>query len=257
MWHSLFAFIKYLFLSKTKYDVHSPFVFNFITKAIGSSLPKEYTNRLNKYKEVLLKDTEIITVTDYGAGSKVFNSNKRKVGAIAKHAGISKTKAKLLQKIINYYKPKNILELGTSLGIGTASMSIVIPNSKITTIEGCPNTANKALEYFEKFNLKNIEIKIGEFSKILPKIYQNNSFDLIYFDGNHQKKATIDYYTNCLQSVHNDTILIFDDIHWSIEMEEAWCYIKKQKEVSVSIDLFHMGLVFFRKEQVKQDFILR
>jgi len=257
MWHSSFAFIKYLFQSKTKYGVHSPFVFDFITKAIGGSLPKEYAKKLSKYKKVLLKDSEIITVSDYGAGSKVFNSNNRKVGAIAKHAGISKTKAKLLQKILSYYKPKNILELGTSVGISTAAMSIVIPNSKITTLEGCPNTAKKASEYFEKFNLKNIELKVGEFSKLLPKIYQNNSFDLIYFDGNHQKEATINYYKNCLQSVHNDTILIFDDIHWSKEMEKAWNYIKEQKEVSVSIDLFYMGLVFFRKEQVKQNFILR
>lgn len=257
MWHSFIAFFKYLYLSKTKYSVHSPFVFDFITKAIGKPLPKLYTQKLNKYRNALLRDSEFIIVTDYGAGSKVFDSNNRMVSAIAKHAGISKTKAILLQKILDFYKPKNILELGTSLGIGTAAISFVLPNSNITSIEGCPNTAAKATKYFKKFNLKNIDVKVGRFASILPKLFQNKSFDLIYFDGNHQKEATINYFNTSLQSVHNDTILIFDDIHWSKGMEEAWSYIKKHSAVSVSIDLFHLGIIFFRKEQVKQDFILR
>lgn len=257
MWHSAFAFIKYLITSDTKYGVHSPFVYDFITKAIGNSLPKVYTKKLQAYRKSLLEDSEVIVITDYGAGSKVFNSNSRKVSDIAKYAGISKNKATFFQKILYYYKPKNILELGTSLGIGTASISIVLPNAQITSIEGCSNTAKKAAEYFERFNLKNINIKIGKFSDLLPKIYQNNHFDLIYFDGNHQKEATITYFIDSLQSVHNDTILIFDDIHWSKGMEEAWNFIKEHKKVRVSIDLFHVGLVFFRKEQVKQHFILR
>lgn len=257
MWHSFLAYSKHLVKSKSKYDIHSPFVYDFLTKAIENPLPKEYTKKLTSYRDSLLKDNNLIYVTDFGAGSRVFISNHRKISAVAKYAGISNSKAKLLQKILIYFQPKSILELGTSVGIGTACMRIALPNSNIISLEGCPNTAAIATNYFEKFQLKNIQLKIGEFSKLLPNIYKNQSFDLIYFDGNHQKEATISYFKDCLKSVHNDTILIFDDIHWSKEMEEAWNYIKKHQKVRVSIDLFHIGLVFFRKEQVKQDFILR
>ncbi len=257
MWHLIFAYIKYLFLSKSKYSIHSPFVYDFVTKGLESSIPFEYSQKLNTFRKGLLDNEEIIEVSDFGAGSKVFNSNQRKVSDIAKYAGISKTKAKLLQKIISYYKPNKILELGTSLGIATAAMSIIAPHSKITSIEGCPITATKAKLYLNKHQLKNISIEVGEFSSILPNIYQDNSFDLIYFDGNHQKNATINYFENCLQSTHNDTLLIFDDIHWSSDMEKAWSTIKKHPKVTLTIDLFHIGLVFFRKEQTKQNFVLK
>jgi len=257
MWYSILAYVRYLFASSTRYGVHSPFVYDFISKAMRAKLPKNKIEKLRDYRKSLSKDSGSIHVTDYGAGSRIFNSNNRRINKIAKHAGISKKKAIILQKIISFYQPKKILELGTSLGIGTAAMCISSPTSNIISIEGCPNTAKKALEYFTKFNFKNIELKIGKFSKILPSIYINNTFDLIYFDGNHQKNATIEYYNACLESVHNDTLLIFDDIHWSKGMEEAWNYIKQQQKVTVSIDLFHLGLIFFRKEQVKQDFILR
>lgn len=257
MWHSIFAYIKYLFLSKSKYSIHSPFVYDFVTKGLEPSIPVEYSQKLNAFRNDLLDDITIIEVSDFGAGSKVFNSNQRKISDIAKYAGISKTKAKLLQKIINYFKPPIILELGTSVGISSAAMSIVASFAKIISIEGCPQTASKAKEYFQKHQLKNIALKIGEFSNLLPELCKKNTFDLVYFDGNHQKKATLDYFNITLQSIHNDSLFIFDDIHWSTEMEEAWGSIKENPKVTLSIDLFHIGIIFFRKEQVKQDFIIR
>ncbi len=257
MWHSIFAYIKYLFLSKSKYSIHSPFVYDFVTKGLEPSISVEYSQKLNAFRNDLLDDNTVIEVSDFGAGSKVFKSNQRKICKIAKYASISKNKANLLQKIICYFKPIQILELGTSLGIGSAAMRIVAPHAKISSIEGCPQTASKAKEYFQKHQVKNISILTGKFSSLLPKLCQKNTFDLIYFDGNHQKKATLEYFNTALQSIHNDSLFIFDDIHWSTGMEEAWNSIKKHSKVTLSIDLFHIGIVFFRKEQVKQDFVIR
>ena len=257
MWQQIFAYIKYLFLSKSKYGIHSPFVYDFITKALEVPQPLANINNFNSFRNDILADTSVIQVTDFGSGSKVFNSNKRKISAIAKHAGINKKKAKLLQKIACYFKPNKILELGTSLGISTAAMSIAAPYSKIISLEGCPKTAAKANVYFKKHQLQNITIKVGEFSTTLPKVYHKNTFDIIYFDGNHQKEATLNYFENCLQSIHNNTLCIFDDIHWSKGMEEAWDMIKNHPKTKISIDLYDIGLIFFRKEQVKQHFVLK
>jgi len=61
-----------------------------------------------------------------------------------------------------------------------------------------------------------------------------------------------------LKKAHNETILIFDDIHWSAQMEEAWEIIKQHNSVTLSIDLFFIGIVFLRKDfKVKQHFSLR
>lgn len=206
------------------------------------------------YRQKLLKDQTVIKVKDFGAGSKVFSSEERKVSKIAKNAGVSEKRALLLNKLVSYLKIKYALELGTSVGISSAA--IAAGNQvELTTLEGCPETANIARKYFEEFGLSNITVKTGSFKESLPKVTMKQDF--IYFDGNHTKKATLDYFYRLLPLSHNDSIFIFDDIHWSQEMEEAWEEIKDHPEVRVSIDTFYWGLIFFRKEQHKEHFVLR
>lgn len=245
--------------SKNQYGIHSPFVYNFTTKCLykkNVALVSKF-EILKNYKKDLVQNKNYIEVTDFGAGSKVFKSNHRSVAAIAKNAGISDKRARLLLKLVNYFQPKNILEIGTSLGIATASLALGNPYSKVITLEGCPETAKIAKFQFEKFRLKNIELQIGEFKNTLPNAIKKNKFDLIFFDGNHQKKSTIAYFLECLKNVQNDSIFIFDDIHWNKEMEQAWEFIKNHTKVTVSIDTFQWGIVFFRTEQPKQHFIIR
>jgi predicted O-methyltransferase YrrM len=257
MWHSLGAFIKYRLTAKTKYSIHSPFVYHLVTEVLEKDLDKSLAQSLHNYKAALLQDNDSIEVTDFGAGSRIFKSTRRPVHAIAKHVGISKIKSDFLQKLIYHFKPKNILEMGTSLGIASAAMAIAYPNASITSLEGCPETSKKAQEYFDKFQLNQIQLVVGEFSSQLPIILKNSDFDFIYFDGNHQKNATLDYFNQCLPKAHNDTLFVFDDIHWSKGMEEAWEEIKNHPKTSVCIDLYHLGFVFFRKEQVAQNFVIR
>jgi predicted O-methyltransferase YrrM len=79
----------------------------------------------------------------------------------------------------------------------------------------------------------------------------------VFVDGNHQKEATLRYFKLCLPKVHENSLLIFDDIYWSRGMKEAWNEIKAHPEVTVTVDLFWIGLVYFRKGQVKEDFVIK
>jgi len=253
------SFLSFLFTSTNQHGIHSPFVYDLATNCFYANQKKynEQFSKIKNYRNSLLRNSQVINITDFGAGSRVFKSNDRKVSDIAKNAGISKKRARLLIRVIQYFNPNHILEVGTSLGIGTASLSLGNPNSKIITLEGCPETAKIANEQFNKFNLNNIKVEIGNFESSLPKVLLDKKYDLIYFDGNHQKKATIHYFEQCLHTIHNDSIFIFDDIHWSKGMEEAWNYIKDHKKITVSIDTFQWGFVFFRKEQRKEHFVIR
>lgn len=257
MWHSLLSYITYWFRAKTKYRIHSPFVYHLVREVLEAKNPPQYRTALSAFRKALAQDENSINVTDFGAGSRVFNSTERPVKAIAKYAGISDTKALYLQKLVAHFKPKHILELGTSLGIASVAMSIAYPKALITSLEGCPNTAQKAQEYIARFHYSNIKIYVGEFAVQLPDILQKTHFDLIYFDGNHQKKPTLQYFEMCLAHAHKDSLFIFDDIHWSKEMEEAWHTIQTHPKTKVCIDLFHIGLVFFRTEQVAQNFSIK
>lgn len=261
------SYLKFLWKSKNEHAVHSPFVFHLITKCFydkkskpdpsGSEQAKQYCV-LKNYRKLLFENKNTVKVTDFGAGSKVFKSNTREISKIAKTAGIASKRAELLFRITNYFQPDSVLEIGTSLGLATAALALGNPKAKIITLEGCPETAQQCQLQLQKFNIKNVELVITEFSTYF-KTYnlQLTTYNLIYFDGNHSKKATLEYFELLLPTITNDSVWIFDDIHWSKDMEEAWETIKKHPKVTVTIDTFQWGLVFFRREQPKEHFVIR
>jgi predicted O-methyltransferase YrrM len=256
MFHIIKAYLKFLWNSKNEHGVHSPFVFDLVTKCFYDKKSKPEYSVLKSYRTSLLENKNSIEVTDFGAGSRVFKSNKRQVSKIAQTAGISPKRAKLLSRIVNYFQPENILEIGTSLGLATSALSLGNPKAKITTLEGCENTMLQGQLQLQNFNLNNVECLTTEFSSYLSDI-RHSTFDLIYFDGNHQKQATLDYFELLLPTITNESVWIFDDIHWSKDMEEAWEIIKNHPKVSVSIDTFQWGILFFRTEQRKEHFVIR
>lgn len=263
------SYLKFLFHSKNEHGVHSPFVFDLVTKCFYDNTKYSEYKLLKSYRKSLLENKNTIEVTDFGAGSRIFKSNTREVSKIAQTAGITPKNAELLFRIVRYFQPKSILEIGTSLGLATSALSLglesetnkaeVNKESKIITLEGCPNTMHQCQLQFQKanFNTENIEFINTEFSSYLKSFdFRPLTFDLIYFDGNHSQKATLEYFEVLLPTITNNSVWIFDDIHWSADMEKAWEIIKKNPKVSVTIDTFQWGIVFFRKEQEKEHFII-
>ena len=252
------SYLKFIWNSKNEHGVHSPFVYDLVSQCFyDKKIYPEY-KILKEYRKSLLQNKNFIQVTDFGAGSKIFKNNTRQIAKIAKTAGISKKRAELLFRMVRYFRPENMLEIGTSLGLATISLSLGNPESKIVTLEGCPNTLAISKNQFQLQNLKDIEFINTEFSNYLKsENLKSDIYNLIFFDGNHSKKATLEYFELLLSTITNDSVWIFDDIHWSQEMEEAWEVIKKHASVKVTIDTFHWGIVFFRSEQEKEHFVIR
>ncbi|WJS94807.1 class I SAM-dependent methyltransferase [Flavobacterium johnsoniae] len=260
------SYLKFLWNSKNEHAVHSPFVFNLLTKCFYDKKRKPEYRILENYRKSLLKNKNFIEVTDFGAGSKVFKSNRRQISKIAQTAGISPRRAELLFRVTNYFQPETILEIGTSLGLATSALALgsrsLGTKAKVITLEGCPNTAGIAKNQLNEFDCNNVENIISEFesflvSEKLSRDFGTKIYNLIYFDGNHSKKATLEYFELLLPTIDNDSVWIFDDIHWSEEMEEAWETIKNHPKVKVTIDTFQWGFAFFRREQEKEHFIIR
>ncbi|MFY7811778.1 MAG: O-methyltransferase [Flavobacterium sp.] len=214
-------------------------------------------NLFLKVRKSLLSNNSTIEISDFGAGSKIFKDNKRTIAQLVKNVSISPQKAKILFKIIHYFQPKNILELGTCLGLGTYTMHLASKNANIETVEGCENLALLSQQFFTANNCKTIKVQQQIFSNYFKNLSPLDIYDAVLIDGNHSYKATLEYFYALIPHLHNDSLLIFDDIHWSKEMNQAWNEIIKNKWVTVSIDFFYFGLIFIRKEQNKQHFILR
>jgi predicted O-methyltransferase YrrM len=251
----LINFIKHKINAKTRHGVHSPFVYKLIDTVIYDFKNKPAYNSIENLRTKLLADERLITITDLGAGSHVNNKKQKQVKSLAKNALKPKKLAQLLYRLAQEFQPKNIVELGTCLGITTAYFGMAVADANIFTLEGCPQTASVAKDNLAQLKLENVLVVVGNFDDTLPQVIQNlTELDFVFVDGNHRKEATLNYFEWCLPKVHEKSVMIFDDIYWSAGMKEAWEEIKKHPKVSVTIDLFWIGLVFFKKGQVKEDF---
>ncbi|MDB5202493.1 MAG: class SAM-dependent methyltransferase [Ferruginibacter sp.] len=241
------------------HGVHSPFVFDFIKLIKNDRENYPAYKAIEPLRAKLLADENFILVEDFGAGSTVLKTNKRQVSRMAASSLKPKKFAQLLFRMVKYYQPASILELGTSFGITTAYLATANPAAKVHTLEGAIDVARRANENFIALGLTNIRIWSGRFLTTLPQVLSvQDKFDFVFVDGNHRKIPTLEYFQLLLQHSHDQTIIVFDDIHWSEEMEEAWAAIIAHEAVTLSIDLFFIGIVFLRKEfKVKQQFSIR
>ena len=137
MWYQITSYIKFLLKSKNQHGIHSPFVYNLITKCFYDSKKKAAYKTLIVYRNKTIQHKKIISITDLRANYRVFKSKERKVSTLTKNTKITLKKQKLLYRIISYFKPDTILELGTPIGLGTIAMSIASPSSKLITMERC------------------------------------------------------------------------------------------------------------------------
>lgn len=241
------------------HGIHSPFVFDFITNVLNDKRKYYAYEQVEDMRKELLRDTHVIEVEDMGAGSTVSKTKKRRISDIARFAAKPKKYGQLLFRIVNYYQPSTIIELGTSLGITTAYLAMANTQIPVMTLEGASSVAEEAGNNFTALGLPNIRLIEGNFDDTLPKVIDIiYNTGLVFIDGNHRKESTLRYFHQLLEKVNADSILIFDDIHWSEEMEEAWENIKLHPAVTLTIDMFFIGIVFFRTEfKEKQHFVIR
>jgi predicted O-methyltransferase YrrM len=241
------------------HGMHSPFVFDFILNVLNNGSHYDPPPEIEAQRKKLLKDKRQLQIEDLGAGSRSGTSRQKTVAQIANDAMKPERYAQVLYRLVKHYQPSSVVELGTSLGITTSYLSTANPEAIITTIEGSKAVMEIARENLRTLQCKNVRQVHGNFDLVLGEVLQGlQSVDLAYIDGNHRYEPTIRYFHQFLDKTHAGTILVFDDIHWSEEMEKAWEEIKAHPSVQYTIDIFFLGFVFFRKEfRVRQDFIVR
>lgn len=250
----------YLTASNGKgHGVHSPFVFDFIRQVLLDKTVYEDYAVIEGQRKKLLLDEHPVTIDDLGAGSATIKNRERKINAIARTSLKLPKYAQLLYRVVKRYNPGTILELGTSLGITSAYLAKAVPETKLITAEGSSAIAGIARSTFAALALKNVELVEGDFAVTLPGILEKNQrIGLAFIDGNHRKEPTLDYFRQILPCCDSDSILVFDDIHWSAGMEAAWSQIKSHPRVTLTIDLFFMSFVFFNADiNHAQHFVIR
>jgi predicted O-methyltransferase YrrM len=243
-----------------KFRIHSPFVYQFLTEVVQDNQFHEDYQLVEELVSRMRKEDQLLETTDFGASSrgKTYQTNYERVKNIARTSSVSRQTGRLLYRIARSTRPDCIVELGTSLGISTMYLAKGAPDAVIHSLEGCAAKSTRAERNFDKLGAQNIISHIGQFDVLLDKVLgQINTLDLMFLDGNHRQEPTINYFEKCLAKAGNESIFIIDDIRWSAGMKNAWEHIKNHPRTRVTLDLFSLGLVFFRKESTKQDFMLK
>ena len=252
------SWVEHLVKARTRHSVHSPFVYKLTNEVLRVDEDLPEFAAIEALREDLLVSDQVIRVNDLGAGSRLLDEPVRQVSDMARTSLKPARQAQLLYRLANYFSPTTILELGTSFGLSTLYMARGAEEAQVTTIEGCPQTFRIAQHHFERLRQRNINAVLGSFRSSLPFVVRTaEKLDMVFLDGHHAKEPTLEYFELCLQKAHNDSVFILDDIHWSKGMEAAWETVKRHPRVTVTIDLFDLGLVFFRQEQAPQHFRLR
>jgi predicted O-methyltransferase YrrM len=260
----IMAFLRFYFRAVTQYQIHSPLAYSWVGAVLEDEARYFYAFRdVGVLREQLLNNATPLIVSDYGAGpnaaydsvspSSSVQQRKTTIAQVAARSGSSDQQGQRLFRLVNWHKPKHLLELGTSLGLGTLYMAYALPDEyQFTTLEGCPQTAAVARLHLETFKRSDIKVIDGPFQQTLaPALSHLQRLDLVYFDGDHRYEPTLRYFEQCLPYTHENTILVFDDVHWSRGMERAWEAIKQHPRVTMTIDCWDFGCAFFQPD-IKQ-----
>ncbi len=253
-------YLKYILLSghKKGHGIHSPFVFDLVSRVFRNKIDHDIVLSIEKIRKKMISDKRTINVNDLGSGSAKMKTNLRKVSDIARYSPVPEKYGVLLSNLAAEFGDQHIVEFGTSLGISTMYLASSCSAATVYTMEGCPALSDIARTNFERAGLNNIKLLTGDFDEVMPEILDRNiKPGLVFIDGNHRRKPVLEYFKRMVGISDNKTVIVIDDIHYSQEMEEAWTIIKDSEKVSVTIDLFRMGIVFFREGMNHNDYTIR
>jgi predicted O-methyltransferase YrrM len=243
----MWRFLRHLLTAKNTggHGIHSPYVFNFVKNVVYEKNPYYVYSEIENVRKQMLSDRNSLFFNDFGTGK----NRIIKVSEVAAKSVKKKKYAQLIYRVVNFIKPDVVLELGTSLGLTTCYIAAVSEKTKCITIEGCTSIAEIARHNFEKLKRQNINLITGNIDVVLPDVIRSvTQLDLIFIDANHTSEALINYFEQCMGKITPESIMIIDDIHYSKEMEKGWSYIQNKDEVKVTLDLFEIGIVFFKTD---------
>jgi len=252
------SYLNYLLKSKNRHHLQGPFMYQLNDAVFRKDKNELAFDKIESLRKELYNDVTLISIKDFGAGFNGKIYTEKSISYISKRSSKQPKYARLLYRLVNYLKPATMVELGTSVGISALYQAAGNPDGKLYTFEGCENTAKIAQQNFNQFPQLQITSLVGMFDDILPSFLSTqNIIDYVFLDGNHRYAPTLKYFEMLLPFMHNESVVVIDDIHWSTEMNLAWKKIIEHSQVTISIDLMMLGIVFFNPGLSKEHFVIR
>ncbi len=249
------TYIQYQWKASGPDSIHSPFVFSFYSEVLNYPYHFNVFEKLEMARHDFLLDQSKVRFEDAGAEKGWVD---KRISAIASGSLMPFSKSSLVFKLCRWLKPESVLELGTCLGLTTAYLASATL-CKVHTFEAALPLADRARKLWDALGLDNIHLVEGKIENNLPKYLAQveSPPDFVLIDANHRYAPTMENFYLLRDSMKGQGCLVFDDIYWSSEMARAWKEIISDPAVSVSLDLYGLGIVFFRPMSSKENFILK
>lgn len=249
MLHRAYDIMRFLLKSTNQHGIHSPSLFQLYEHVIRDDRRFYAFEKLEAYRNELLRNSEDIEIIEMGAGSTYGSESKKQIKQVASQQLSSAYQLRVLFRLINWVGAQNIVELGSSLGLSSFYLAATSTKNQVTSFEGNPNFIKFVKKENERMGFDNLCFIEGNFDETYLKFIKTSpKIDFVFIDGNHREEATVDYFLESLKVINQDGIIVFDDIHWSKGMQNAWERIKAHERVQASIDLYMMGIVFLSPE---------
>ena len=243
---SVWSFIRHWRKSKKWNAFHSPYLFQLFTACIGPTPGHLNPDRIERIRKRFIESEEMFQRSDYGAGSSFSEkTNFQKISTIARYALSPPAKCRFLANLAHFIQANNILELGTSLGISASYLAMACPQANVITIEGDPVIADKAIQVFAELELTNVRLINQRFDQFFQASEGLSKIDLCYIDGHHTSVALLQQLNWLEPFIHERSIIVVDDIHWSEDMSAGWLTLTNRPGIRQSIDCFSFGMLFF------------
>lgn len=254
------GYLKYFIFSRHRkgHGLHSPFLYNLVSEIFRNKIEPDIVSNIEKTRKKLLSDHRFITINDPGAGSRMMKTSQRRISDIVKYSAVPAKYGNLISNLAATCGSRTILELGTSLGISSMYLASQNKEAKVITIEGCKALCVEASENIKQAGFTNISVVNGSFDDTLRTLSaEGDPPGIVFIDGDHRKESVLRNFKKITEFTGPGTVVIIDDINYSRDMAEAWSEIKRDPLVTLSVDVFRLGVLFFRQGITSGNYVIR
>ena len=234
----------------TRYDIHSPYLSEFVREVYRDDRSFYAFGLIARIRKYWSEEKGQIRLQQLGAPSKTTSAQQRSAASLVRSSAIGSRSGRLLFRLALWLQPRRIVEFGTNAGISTLYLHLADTRTPLLTVEGNPDIAALARNTFARAQVSSsLCLFTNRFSDWLAEHRPSKQEKMLFFlDGDHRAAPTLNYVRRMLPVATPDSVFVIADIHWSAEMEDAWAELKQLPEVHASLDLYHFGLLFLRKE---------
>lgn len=228
------TYLHFISKATNQHGVHSPFVYDLAINCIYNHQRYEGYKSIKSYQQKI---------------APLFHETSRKTPQF------SAKKSKLLHRLACHFSPKIIIDHSYSTGQVAAALSSY---KSVKTLYSSISS-EKHTEDLKSLLRSTQQANIAFSPSAMDHFFSttDTSFDLAFLSSTDQAENSYKQYLKLLPSATEESILIIDNIYQSQATEKAWNAIKQHEQTRVTVDLFYVGVVFFRTAQVKQHFRLR